>query len=149
MVANHTRRDSMSALAEDILAHAPPRFALAGLSMGGYIAFEIMRQAPVRVLKLALLDTSAQPDTQEQKEARKLRIRMAEAGEYDALPGLVFPAWVHTSRGEDRDLKAIGGGDVPRDRTRGFHPPANRDYEQTGFAAFAVRCSCSLAMAMG
>jgi pimeloyl-ACP methyl ester carboxylesterase len=40
-VADHTRDDSMAAIAERILAAAPPRFALAGLSMGGYVAFEI------------------------------------------------------------------------------------------------------------
>ncbi len=71
MVANHTRQSSMAALAQDILADAPPRFALAGLSMGGYIAFEIVRQAPERVLKLALLDTSARADTTEQLEGRR------------------------------------------------------------------------------
>ena len=50
-------------MAAAILAAAPPRFALAGISMGGYICFEIMRQAPERVIKLALLNTSARPDT--------------------------------------------------------------------------------------
>ena len=58
-VADHKRADSMDAIAADILAHAPPRFALAGLSMGGYIALTMLRQAPARVSKLALLDTSA------------------------------------------------------------------------------------------
>ncbi len=58
-VADHRRDDTMAAIARRILAAAPPRFALAGLSMGGYIAFEIMRQAPQRVAKLALLDTGA------------------------------------------------------------------------------------------
>jgi len=58
-VADHTRADSMDAIAADILANAPPRFALAGLSMGGYIALTMLRQAPARVSKLALLDTSA------------------------------------------------------------------------------------------
>ena len=43
-IADHTRDDSMSALARRILATAPPRFVLAGLSMGGYISFEILRQ---------------------------------------------------------------------------------------------------------
>ena len=46
VLANHTRADSMAELARGILAQAPPRFALVGLSMGGYIAFEILRQAP-------------------------------------------------------------------------------------------------------
>ena len=48
MVADHTRDDSMAGIARRILAHAPPRFVLIGLSMGGYISFEIMRQAPDR-----------------------------------------------------------------------------------------------------
>ena len=56
-VANHIRDDNMGAIARRILAEAPPRFALAGHSMGGYIAFEIMRQAPERVAKLALMNT--------------------------------------------------------------------------------------------
>jgi pimeloyl-ACP methyl ester carboxylesterase len=60
-VANHVRDDNMGAIARRILAEAPPRFALAGHSMGGYIAFEIMRQAPDRVAKLALINTQARP----------------------------------------------------------------------------------------
>src|SRR5471030_3409612 len=70
-VANHIRDDSMGAIARRILAEAPPRFALAGHSMGGYIAFEIMRQAPERVAKLALLNTSARPDTPETTQRRR------------------------------------------------------------------------------
>src|SRR5258708_40232110 len=48
-VANHIRDDNMGAIARRILPEAPPRFALPGHSMGGYIAFEIMRQAPPRM----------------------------------------------------------------------------------------------------
>jgi pimeloyl-ACP methyl ester carboxylesterase len=50
--------NSMEALAIDVLAHAPSKFALAGLSMGGIVAMEILRQAPERVSKLALMDTN-------------------------------------------------------------------------------------------
>src|ERR1700712_4445253 len=64
-VANHIRDDNMGAIARRILAEAPPRFALAGHSMGGYIAFEIMRQAPDRVSRLALVNTQARPDAPE------------------------------------------------------------------------------------
>src|SRR5919197_1382696 len=64
-IADHTRGDTMAAIAHRILADAPPRFALVGLSMGGYISFEIMRQAPGRVVKLALLDTDARADKPE------------------------------------------------------------------------------------
>ncbi|PAX07785.1 alpha/beta fold hydrolase [Sphingomonas lenta] len=69
-VADTLQDDSLPAMAARVLADAPDRFALAGLSMGGYLAFEIMRQAPERVQKLALLDTSARPDTPEQAEKR-------------------------------------------------------------------------------
>jgi pimeloyl-ACP methyl ester carboxylesterase len=62
-VADHTRHDTMSGIAPTVLAKAPNRFALCGLSMGGSIAFEMMRQAPDRIERLALLDSSALSDT--------------------------------------------------------------------------------------
>jgi pimeloyl-ACP methyl ester carboxylesterase len=97
----------MEAIAADILAHAPPRFALAGLSMGGYVAFETMRQAPERVLKLALLDTTARPDTPEQAERRKTQIEMTRAGRHGEIPALLFPVLVHASRRGDAALRAL------------------------------------------
>lgn len=77
-VADHTRSDTMAGIASGILAAAPERFAFAGLSMGGYVAFEILRQAPERVTRLALLDTSARPDLPEQSERRRELVRIAE-----------------------------------------------------------------------
>src|SRR6187402_3054757 len=74
-ITNHTQDDSMAGIARRILAQAPPRFALIGLSMGGYVAFELQRQAPERVAKLALLATTARPDTPEQTEQRKRQSR--------------------------------------------------------------------------
>src|SRR3974390_2786175 len=65
MVADHRRDADIKAIAARILNSCPPRFALAGLSMGGYIAFEMLRQAAARIEKLALLDTSARPDAPE------------------------------------------------------------------------------------
>jgi pimeloyl-ACP methyl ester carboxylesterase len=56
-VANNGAADSLGALAESIIAHAPPRFALAGHSMGGRIALEVARRVPERLIGLALLDT--------------------------------------------------------------------------------------------
>ncbi len=94
-VADHSRDENMKAIATRILVNAPPRFALAGLSMGGYVAFEIVRQAPTRVAKLALLDTSARPDTPEQTQVRRQQIDLAAAGQFGkivaaALPNLVY-----------------------------------------------------------
>src|SRR4029450_1378093 len=86
-VADHTRDDSMDAIAARILAAAPPRFALAGLSMGGYLALTIVRQAPERVQKLALLETSARPETPEQTARRKPQIALAQNGRVGGGPG--------------------------------------------------------------
>lgn len=60
-VPDHTRHNSLSGIAKDILAHAPPRFSIAGLSMGGFIIFELWRQAPERIQRIALLNTNARP----------------------------------------------------------------------------------------
>jgi pimeloyl-ACP methyl ester carboxylesterase len=107
MVADHRRDDSMAAIARRILAVAPPRFALAGLSMGGYIAFEIMRQAAGRVAKLALLDTGARADAPEQTARRRVLMAMAENGRYAEIPELAFPLYVHRDRHGDTALKRI------------------------------------------
>ncbi|HTO28954.1 MAG TPA: alpha/beta fold hydrolase [Devosia sp.] len=82
VVADLTRDDSVEAMAARALAAAPPRFALAGLSMGGYVAFEIMRQAPGRVTHLALLDTSARADDEARKETRRKGIEMVGQGKF-------------------------------------------------------------------
>src|SRR5947208_6774816 len=99
-VANHTRDDTMAAIASRILGDAPPRFALAGLSMGGYIAFEIMRQAADRVAKLALLDTGPRDDSQAQQK-RRANIALAESGRFDEAIELVWPMLVHPDRHND------------------------------------------------
>lgn len=104
-VADHTRRDSMAGLAEDILAQAPERFALAGLSMGGYIALEILRQAPSRVTRLALLDTNARADTAEQKKARGDFIALARRGKFRGVTPQLLPNLIHSSRLGDHELK--------------------------------------------
>ena len=104
-VANHIRDASMGAIARRILAEAPPRFALAGHSMGGYIAFEIMRQAPQRVAKLALINTQARPDTPEATARRRGQIARAQAGDYRAVLDELFAGFVHPSRREDASLR--------------------------------------------
>jgi pimeloyl-ACP methyl ester carboxylesterase len=106
-VANHIRDDNMGAIARRILAEAPPRFALAGHSMGGYIAFEIVRQAPDRVAKLALINTQARPDTPEAVTRRRGQIGRVRAGEYHAVLDELFPGFVHPSRREDATLRKL------------------------------------------
>ncbi len=106
-VADHTRDDSIAAIARRILAAAPPRFALAGLSMGGYIAFEIMRQAPERVAKLALLDTGPGAETPQQTEGRRPRIELAKAGRFAEVEEGLFPLLVHRDRHGDAALRSV------------------------------------------
>jgi pimeloyl-ACP methyl ester carboxylesterase len=106
-VADHRRDDSMAAIAGRILAAAPPRFALVGLSMGGYIAFEIMRQAAARVAKLALLDTGAGAELPERTKQRKPLLQMAWEGRFAEITEDQFPLLVHRKRHGDAVLKAI------------------------------------------
>ncbi len=106
-VAQHGGHESVAAIARSILASAPERFALIGLSMGGYVSFEIMRQAPQRVAKLALLDTSARPDTAEQSENRRNQISLADRTPIADLADTLFPRLVHSARRGDERLREI------------------------------------------
>jgi pimeloyl-ACP methyl ester carboxylesterase len=105
MVADHRRDDSIGAIARRILDHAPPRFSLLGLSMGGYIAFELLRRAPERIARLALLDTTARADAAEQSARRTELIKLARAGHFDKLADLAYPALVHPDRQGDQALR--------------------------------------------
>jgi pimeloyl-ACP methyl ester carboxylesterase len=104
-VADHTRDDNIPAIARRILDNAPARFALAGLSMGGYIAFEIMRQAPRRVARLALLDTGARPESPQQTERRRPAMAKASNGGFAAVTDDSFFFFVHPDRYADAALK--------------------------------------------
>ncbi|HLJ37694.1 MAG TPA: alpha/beta fold hydrolase [Steroidobacteraceae bacterium] len=106
MVADHTRDDSMGGIARRILANAPPRFALAGLSMGGYICFEILRQAAERVAKLALLDTSARADTPEASAMRRTQMALATGGRFAEMVEAQFIRLVSPARRDDARLRA-------------------------------------------
>jgi pimeloyl-ACP methyl ester carboxylesterase len=107
MVGDLTKDDSMAGMARAVLAAAPPSFALAGLSMGGYVAFEIMRQAPERVMRLALLDTSARPDTPEQTANRRNLMQMCEKGEFKGVTRRLLPQWIHPSRVDDASVADV------------------------------------------
>ena len=97
-VADLTGRDSVSELAADVLATTPPRFAVAGLSMGGYVALEIVRQAPERVVKLALLDTNARADTDKQRRRRRGLMALADRGEFRGVTPRLLPMLIHPDR---------------------------------------------------
>lgn len=107
LIADHRRDDTIAAIARRTLAAAPPRFALAGLSMGGYIALEIVRQAPERVAKLALLDTGARPELPEQTARRRPLMELAKSGRFGEIPDLQFPVFVHKNRHGDVALRQL------------------------------------------
>jgi pimeloyl-ACP methyl ester carboxylesterase len=103
-VADLTRDDSLRGMAGRVLAAAPERFALAGLSMGGYVAQEILREAPGRVTRAALLDTSARPDGPEQVERREALIKLAQTGKFKGVTPRLLPLLIHTDRLHDQAL---------------------------------------------
>lgn len=110
LVADIGRDDTIAGFARRALDDAPDRFALAGLSMGGYVSLEILRQAPARVTRLALLDTSARPESEEATTRRLRLIRIAEGGRFAEVHSLLWDRLVARSRRDDTDLEAIVKG---------------------------------------
>jgi pimeloyl-ACP methyl ester carboxylesterase len=94
----------MRGIARSVLATAPRRFALAGLSMGGYIAYEIVRQAPERVTRLALLDTGSRADAPERKARRLELIALAEREGVEAAQDALMSVLIHKSRLTEKPL---------------------------------------------
>lgn len=106
-IGDLTKGHTIAEMASDILASAPTQqFALAGLSMGGYVALEIMRQAPERILALALLDTSARPDTATALENRNAAIEQAESNYQSVIEGLM-PKQLHPTHMDDAELVSM------------------------------------------
>jgi pimeloyl-ACP methyl ester carboxylesterase len=105
-VAEHRNHPSLAGIAASILETAPPKFALAGLSMGGYIAFEVLRQAPERVTKLALLDTNARADRPDQTVSRAELVALARADGLAAVNKRLLPFLIHQRRLSDTALCA-------------------------------------------
>ncbi|MBL8582921.1 MAG: alpha/beta fold hydrolase [Rhizobiaceae bacterium] len=85
LLAAPTKHDTMEGLAAAILAFAPPRFALAGLSMGGIVAMEMLHQAPERIERLALLDTNPRAEAPEVQARRIPQIEKAMSGRLRAV----------------------------------------------------------------
>ena len=105
--ADLTLDDSVAAMAARVLAGAPGRFALAALSMGGYVAFEVLRQAPERVTRLALLDTSAAPDTPERAKQRRAAMDSLKLGRFQGVTTRMLPQLIHA-----RHVHGVVGDEV-------------------------------------
>jgi pimeloyl-ACP methyl ester carboxylesterase len=103
-VADLTLDHSVGAMAERVLQDAPQRFALAALSMGGYVAFEILRLAPQRVTRLCLMDTSARPDSAAQAQRRRDLIDLARRGRFRGVTPRLLPSLLHADSLSDLHL---------------------------------------------
>ena len=109
-VADLTQDETIAAMSERALAAAPESFAVISLSMGGYVAFDIMRQAPERVKRLALISTSAAPDTPERQSQRRSGIEMLRHGRFLGVTDRLLPQLIHPTRLADpiaQDVKSM------------------------------------------
>lgn len=107
MIADNRAHDSVQMLAKDILQSAPATFALAGLSMGGYIALEMFRQAPERIERLALIDTRAEADGPEQIQRRRDFMDLARRGKFKGVTPQLLPLLVHKDHLENETLRQV------------------------------------------
>lgn len=96
--------DTMGAMAEATLALAPPTFALVGFSMGGYVAFEILRRAATRVERLALMDTQAAPDSAESTKRRRALLDQTKIGRFHGVQRTLLPQLVHRRHVDDATI---------------------------------------------
>jgi pimeloyl-ACP methyl ester carboxylesterase len=87
--------DTIGAMADATLALAPPTFALVGFSMGGYVAFEVLRRATQRVERLALMDTQAVPDSTESTRRRRALLDQTKIGRFHGVQRSLLPQLVH------------------------------------------------------
>ncbi|HEX8885040.1 MAG TPA: alpha/beta hydrolase [Noviherbaspirillum sp.] len=109
-IADTSKHASVTELAIAALTDAPcGRFALVGFSLGGYIAFEILRLAPERVAALALIGTSARPDSRETIAMRERMIAAVSSGtaDFNMVASAFLPRIVHSSRIEDMALNNL------------------------------------------
>lgn len=107
VLADTRRGSTIEDIASQILEFAPPEFFLIGLSMGGYVAMEMIRQAPQRVLRLGLLDTSARPDTDEQTARRIAYVERVKSGEFASVVNEIYEHAVHPTRRRDGYLRSV------------------------------------------
>jgi len=101
IVADVSTADTVEAMARGILAKMPAGpFAVAGLSMGGYVALEILRQAGARVKGLALLDTNARPDSEQATADRRRMMALAET-DFERVVSALVPKLLSATHQRD------------------------------------------------
>ncbi|NGP45688.1 alpha/beta fold hydrolase [Bacillaceae bacterium SIJ1] len=104
-IGDVTKDDSVKEMAQTILKQAPEHFALAGLSLGGIVAMEVVHQAPERVTKLALLNANPYGPKPEQKQAWDQWLRMVEEGRFSEITeNHLLPQLIHPERQSNPQL---------------------------------------------
>ncbi len=141
-VADLTREDNLPDMARHVLARAPEHFVLAGLSMGGYVAQEIMRQAPERILSLALIDTNARADTPEQSERRKALMDEAQHGKFKGIGPKLLPNLVHPDFAKDEDIASTVLGMAQRVGKEAFLRQQNAIMHRVDGRADLAKVNC-------
>src|SRR5438128_10174279 len=99
--------DSLAGMAEELLAKTPARFTLIGLSLGGYVAFEIIRQQLQRLERLGLMDTRAVADDPARREGRLADVAKVKEGGIEALIPELPARWLHPSHAQRADLAKL------------------------------------------
>jgi pimeloyl-ACP methyl ester carboxylesterase len=106
-LSDHTRDETIAGIAQRLLDETPEQFDLVAHAMGGFTAFEVMRQAPQRVRSLVLIATLAPNDGPAQTERRQGYIRLVEDGRFAEVVEERIPILVHPARREDAALLSI------------------------------------------
>lgn len=107
IVADNRSDDTIEGFAQRLLDNAPPKFVLVGHAMGGFIAFEVMRRAPERVAKLALISTLASADGPAQTARRQGYIDLVESGRFDQVVEERIPILFPEEKRSDERLLGI------------------------------------------
>ena len=106
-IANHGGHNEIRNCAAAILDRAPEKFIPVGLSMGGYILLELLRQAPERIERFVIIDSSAAPDAPEQGDKRRAMIELAKTDGMDAVAEALVPSMLGRSNRQDEDLLGL------------------------------------------
>ncbi len=139
--------DTLAGMAGKLLAGTPPRFSLIGLSLGGYVAFEVVRQQPGRLERLALLDTRASADAESQRAGRQADIEKVRAGGIEALIPELPGRWLlpaHTARADLVALmadmaKSVGArGQLNQQRAMLARPDSHADLKRLRLPALVL-----------
>ncbi|MCC8535423.1 alpha/beta fold hydrolase [Xanthomonas axonopodis pv. poinsettiicola] len=141
--------DSIAQMAAHALALAPPQFALAGHSMGGRVALEIMRQAPERVTQLALLDTGTAPRREGEREERQALVDLAQTQGMHALALTWLPPMLHPARVADANLMERLVAMVRRQRVQSFAGQVTALLERPDAAPVLAQIRCPTLLGVG